>query len=191
MLPCSITIKHTNNFASTLSINKFDMLRRECSTKSRYGISKTSLMHGNNVCIAFANNSLRLSCNSLFCYIVSKEVLALIKDSSIPCIEILRSVFNLFGNSTAKSNGSSLLVMDREHYTIIKPIADSTITLNSKVSSNHLLRGKATFTQVCHKCTSTRCISQLPAFTDCCPKSTTRKIGASCLRAFSPSTHKH
>ena len=81
--------------------------------------------------------------------------------------------------------------MDREHHSIIEPVADSTITLNSKVGSNHLLRGKATFAQVRYKRASARSISQLPTLTDSCSKSTTREITTSCFRTFSPSAHKH
>ena len=81
--------------------------------------------------------------------------------------------------------------MNGEHHAVIEPVADSTITLNGKVGSNHLLRGIATFAQVRHKRASARSISQLPTLTDSCSKSTTREITTSCFRTFSPSAHKH
>ena len=86
VLTCGITIKHANNFARTLAINKLDVLRRKCSTKSCHSVSKTSLMHGNNICVALTNYGLRLSCNSLFCHVIGKEVLTFIKDRSVPGI---------------------------------------------------------------------------------------------------------
>ena len=148
-------------------------------------------MHSNNISVALANNGFGLGSNSLFCNIVGKEVLTFIKDRSVPGIKVLRSVFYLFSNSSTKSNGSSLLIMNRKHHSIIEPVADATVTLDSKVCSNHLLRGIATFTQVRYKRASARCISQLPALTDSRSKTATREICTRRLRTFSPSAHKH
>ena len=118
-------------------------------------------------------------------------MLTFIKDRSVPGIKVLRGVFYLFSNSTAKSNSSSLLIMNRKHHSIIEPVADATIALNGKVCSNHLLRGIATFTQMRYKRASARCISQLPALADSRTKSATREICTRRLRTFSPSAHKH
>ena len=167
------------------------MIKSKGRTQRRNGIGKPSLMHGNDVGIALAHNGDAGGGNGFFGSVVCKKVLSFIKNHRISCIEVFGGIFRLSKNSSAKSDCPTPLVMNGKHDAPIKPIRGTPSPINGKVGSNHFLIGKAQFSQVRDKRSSSRRISKIPPLANVSAKTTPGKIAARGGKVLPFTPHKH
>ena len=167
------------------------MIKSKSRAQRRNGIGKSGLVHGNDVGVALAHNGDAGSGNGFFGPVVRKKVLSLIKNYRISCIEVFGGIFRLSKKTSAKSDCPTPLVMNGKHDAPIKPIRGAPSSINGKVGGNHFLMGKAQFSQVRDKRSSSRRIPKIPPLANVSAKTTPGKIAARGGKILPFTPHKH